>query len=921
MPQPALIGREFELGVLAERLEAVRRARGSTLILRGDPGLGKTALADATAAAASADCMVLRVAGIEADVALPFAGLRRLLAPAMDLVASLPDAQQRALGTALETEPPTAHDRFAVPAALLGLLREAAATAPVAVIVDDLQWIDDASREAILFAARRVAGLRVAFLCTTRAARGDAETARLEQHTLAPLRDASARELLQRTAPWLRAAVAGELLGHAAGNPLALLELPQALTRDQREGRAPLDITVRQGAHLGGAFTRQLSALPGDTVRALAVAAALDRGPLAWLLAAMAELDLPEAALAPAERAGVLVHTGDDVGLRHALLRTAAYHLADETQRAAAHRALAATTDDPRRRAWHLAAAATRADDAAAGALDEAARRSRAVGGHAEAAAASLRAAQLSADPADRAGRELDAARDFAVVGRVEQALALLDAAEGRIGPGRRGELTFVAGSVRARCGDPLGALRMLTAEAERQLAAGDGTTATTLMLEAVVAQTMNGDEELQRRTIAVLSRVAAGAQGPVRTLADLTVAQDRLVDGDERGGRVALDAARGRLRDADPLRVTEPLALTVQCLIWADDHAAAEDELTPLLNAIDRASALGRRPYPLSLRATLQLRRGDTAAARQDAEQAVALARDTGQETMLSYVLTVLARAAALQGDVDTGRAAAAEALDIATRRGAGGLAAHGHAALGFAELAAGRPAWAVSALERSAVLAARAGFRHPAVTASAADLVEALLLEGRRDEAAGRACGLAQAAASSGNRWAAAASARCEVLLNGDDARVDALTAVANERAAVLEQPFEQGRTALAVGFRLRTAGRRADARAPLQQALDAFVRIGAVPWARRTRQLQRAVGERPAPSSLSTLDPEAQRIVLLVTRGLTNPEVGAALHVSRKTVERRLTAIYAQLGVRSRTELAAIGRRDAAGDAERH
>lgn len=911
MTSTPVIGREFELGVIAERLTAVRAGRGSALVLRSDPGMGKTVLADAAAAQAEA-CTVLRVTGTEGDAPLPYAALDTLVAPLLALRDRLPEGQQHALGAALALDPPAPHDRYAVPAALAGLLREGAGRAPVVMIVDDLHWVDDASRDAILFAARRTRGLRVAVLCTTRTAPGDAETARLDHHTLAPLRDAAARELLEHGAPDLTPAVTADLLRVAGGNPLALLELPRLLTAEQRAGRAPLDIARRPGRELEAAFAQEFAGLGEAPRRALTVAAAMDHGPLSWLLAALRELGLDDDALGPAERAGALRlggPGGEDVAFRHALLRTVAYATSPDAERRAAHAALARTATDSRRRAWHLAAAASRADDDAASALDEAARSARAVGGHAEAAAAFVRAAELSARPQDRAARELEAATDLASLGRAGEALALLDAAAGRIPPDKQAAMTRLTGNLRTRRGDPHGAHRLLSAEAERHLAAGDATAATGLLLEAVVAQTMTGDRDLQRHTMAALARAAAQADGPLVTLAELTHAQDLVVTGEERRGAEQLRALLPALDGIDRVGASEAVALTVQCLIWADEDAAAAPVLERLIDELTHAGALGRLVYPLGLRATLALRRGQVATALRAAVEAVDLARDTGQETMLSFLLTVLVRVEAVHGLLDDARTHAEEALAIAAEHGVDGHAAHANAALGLAELIGDRPAWAVPALERSATLAARAGFTHPAMVPYGGDLVEALLAEGRREEAQARAAALSAGAARTGNRWIHALSARAELLLEPQERRIDERAASARAAIADLDLPLERARTELAVAVRLREARRRADAREPLRAAHDVFASHGAVAWARRTQELQHQVGEHLAPGTIAALGEEEQQIALLIGRGLTNPEIGEHLHMSRKTVERRLTTIYGKLGVRSRTELAAL------------
>ncbi|HEU4657757.1 MAG TPA: AAA family ATPase [Capillimicrobium sp.] len=900
-----LVGRDPELAALRERIEATGAGRGFAVVVEGEPGIGKTALLDAVAAAAPPGHRVLRASAAEPERSLPFSALAALVEPLVEARAALPAAQAHALTAALEVGPAGAPDRFAVVAALVGLLRAGASGGPLVAIVDDLHWIDDASREAIVFAARRAGDLGVGFVL---AARPAAAPPGVERLTLDPLPDGSARALLRRADATLPASVAGDVVAAAGGNPLALLTLPALMTEEQRAGRAPIDLALEPGGRLDAAFTRQLLALPGASRQALAVAAAMERGPAAWLLAALEELGLEEDALADAEALGALRLDAGELTFRHAVLRAAAYQAADAEERRAAHRALAATTDDARRRAWHLAAAVQHGGEAVAAALEAAARAARAVGGHAEAAAAFARAGALSPDAAAGARREVEAARDLAVVGRAHQALALLEGAEERVGPDERAGVARLLGSLRLRGGDPAGAHATLGAEAARRMAADDPGTATELLLEAVVALTMTGDDAERAATLARLDRAARRAGGDIRVAAAATVAQDLVARGREAEGRLRLEALSPELEHLDPVAYTEPIALTAQAWLWIGDHARAQQLIDPVLARVEEAGAIGRLPYPLSVRAQLELRRGRWSAALRQADEAARLAVDLGQSTMASFILTVLARAEAGRGDVDAARRHVAEAADHAERGGARGHLLYADAALGFVELAAGRPGEAIAPLERAAAAADAAGYRHPGLTMSAGDLVEALLAKGLRDDADARTAGLVTRAATTGSAWGQAVAARCQLLLD-DDAAIDEHAARARRCHEALDMPFERARTELAIGDRLRRARRRADARAPLQRAVAMFGQLGALPWQRRALELLEAAGEPARQSSLAGLTDEERRVAVLVSRGLSNLEIAEALFVSRKTIERRLTVIFSKLGVRTRTALARL------------
>jgi ATP/maltotriose-dependent transcriptional regulator MalT len=400
------------------------------------------------------------------------------------------------------------------------------------------------------------------------------------------------------------------------------------------------------------------------------------------------------------------------------------------------------------------------------------------------------------------------------------------------------------------------------------------------------------------------LEEAGARAGGPIELLAQLTAAQHLVAGGDVAAGRERLDAVLPQLTALDPVAFAEPLALTAQCLLWLWDVPGAIRIAEPLVERLEQASALGRLPYPLAVRAQAALSSGRLGAARADADAAVRLARETGQETMLSFILPIRARVAALTGEAAAAREDVAEALVFCDRGGAHAHAAYAHAALGAIELAAGDPEAAVAPLERAEALAAVAGLHNPALTASAINLVEALADAGRGDEARRPAERLWNADGA----WARAAAARAAVWI-GEDRGADGLAAAARDTAWRLGAPLEQARAELAIGARAARARRYGAARASLLTARDAFAELGASAWTARAAERLTAIGETDGVRSLADLSDEEQRLAMLVSRGLTTDELAGVLHVGPKTVERRLGALFRALGVSSRPALARL------------
>ncbi len=902
-------GRDRERDQLAELIAAAREGRSFAVLVEGLAGIGKSTLLDEAAAAADGT-MVLRTQGYQAEADIPFAGLVELLAPLLHLRERLPDGPAHALGVALALEEPAAHDRFAVPVAVLGLLGLAAEERPVIVVVDDAHWLDEASLEAILFAAHRLDAEGIGVILAARDADGrPVDRAGLTVLELGPLDDAAALAVLAEDEA-LAASVATEIAAISAGNPLALRELPRSLTAQQRQGYVAIPAPLWSGHGVQAAFERELAALPDASQRALCLASALAAGEEASFDAAAAQLGLDRDALDPALDAGAVRREDGRIAFRHPLLRAAAYHARPSGDRRAAHAAIAATTPDRLRSAWHRASAATGPDEEVAAALDAAADDARRRGAHGEAARASTRASELSPQAQAGARRALVAARDFAVAGHGERALELTRAAAGD--EATRGEAELVRAHVLLRGGQSAQALELLEALAAAAARAGDRVGAARMLVEASLAHMLSGDLPRLLSTAERAQAKAAGHAPELELLAVLICGEALVALGRSADGEALLRAAEPLLHGADPLsEVAEVIGMGALSLVWLERFDRAEAVLGRLVDAGRAAGAAGRLGHPLSVRATLHWRRGRWAAAYADAAEAVALARDTQQLGTLSVALPPLVRCEAALGRLDEARAHGREALALADAAGVEATAMHALAALGFLELTVGRPDEALAWLARADRIGREQGHGEPSMGFFAADHVEALARAGELEAARAALDVLVGQAQATGGGWANAAAERCRLLLADDD-EVETHAARALAWHEPVDLPFERARTELALGQRLRRARRRADARTPLAAALSAFERLGAEPWAAVARAELRATGvasAQPTPAPVEELTPHELQVALLVGQGMTNREAGAALFVSPKTIEHHLSAIYRKLGLRSRTQLAAL------------
>jgi DNA-binding CsgD family transcriptional regulator len=907
-----LHGRDDELRRIRALVDAALAGRSEALVLTGEPGIGKTALLDAAEEHSRGRLQVLRTRGYESERDLPFAGLYALLSPRLDLRERIPPVQARALGTALAVEPPAPHDPFAVPAAVLSMLGAIAEEGPLLAIVDDLHWLDEASQRAVVFAARRLGEEGIGVLL---AARPEEELmpalAGLPRLDVGRLDDDAARAVLRDAADGhLADQVAEDLVRASGGNPLALHELPAALTAEQRAGLEPPTLRLPQGSAVERAFRRRFDGLGEDVHRALTLVAALESGPVPVALGALERLGLGLAELEAAEEAGMLRIVRGTVGFRHSLLRSLAYHASMSTARIAAHRALADVAEDAAARAWHLSAAALGPDAHAAAALDLAAQDARLRGAPTEAAAASSRAAELSAAPADGVRRYTEAATDLAMAGRAEEALRAIDRATAlEPDPAQEQLLRMLRGRVDIRRGALVEGRQALVEQAE-QLVADNPLGAALLFLDAGVADITMGSTPGIIQAGARAEQLAAGRNRDLELTGVLLQAAGLVPVGRAAEAIPLLDRAAPILLEADPLIApAEVFAFGAQVAMWLERYDLAEQVLDRHIALTRAASAVGRLPFALAVKTHLDFRLGRWTQAVAHADEAVALARQTGQLPQVAFNLAALSLVQAGRGDAQSALACAREASAITDQLGPGPLQIYSAASLGFAAMAADEYGTALDHMRSAAAAVEGLGGREPAMMQFDPDYVELLARAGDREGALGRLRWLEEAAEQVGSAWARGVAARVRGQL-APDAEAPKHFEEALRWHARDRQPFVTARTRLAYGQRLRRAGERTASREQLTAAGEAFERLGATRWAERAQEELRASGQtlrrRSAPDA-EELTPSELQVALRVAEGLTNREVAAAIFLSPKTVEHHLSAIYRKLGIRSRTELA--------------
>ena len=895
-------------------IEAARDGRSAALLVHGEAGMGKTTLLR-DAADAARGLRAVRARGIESESHLPFAALSELLAPLLDLRGEIPPVQAQALGGALALEAAPVTDRFAVAAGVLSLLGAAAERQPVLAIADDLQWLDEASREALLFAARRLDAEGVVMLFGLRDGEGlDAAALGLEALRLDGLDEASARAMLAAEANGFAPAVIEQLVATSGGNPLALREIPRGLTADQRAGRDLALAPLRPGETLERAFRRRVEALPEATRAALLVAACAETVRADVIAGALANAELPPDALEPAEAAGLLALRGREVEFDHPLVRAAVYHGGSPSERRDAHSALAAAFPErSAERAWHLAAACAMPDAGVARMLMDAAGDARGRAAFAAAARGFARAGELHTDDDERARALLEAAGAATIAGALPRAFELAEqGARLAADPLLQADLRAMAARTQMRLGDPLRAGQALVREAER-IEGLDRVRAGGFLLESAVTHMIDGTLRAMAATAQRVHAVTAGEAPGLDFLATLLTAEALLALGETAEGDALLEACEPVLLGDEPvLGPPEVLGMAAHSSLWSERFDRAEAIFERLIGSLRDVGAAGALVYPLAARSHLDFRLGRWPAALAGADEAVRLGRETRQESLLAHALGALAEVEAGLGRADAAREHAAESVALCQAQGAPATAIYGAQARALLELGLGNLEAA-----REHGLAAERAFGEtegdePGVARYAPDLIEALWRVGDHDEVPARLDDLARQAEKPLHTWTQAVVERLRGLM-APDAEVDAHFARALELHGRTRQPFETARTQLLHGERLRRAKRRADARTPLGAALEAFERLGAEPWAERARAELRATGgpTGSAAPAIATDELTAQelQIALQVAQGRTNREVAAALFLSAKTIEYHLGSIFRKLGIRRRGELAGV------------
>ncbi|MEV4318188.1 AAA family ATPase [Actinocrispum sp. NPDC049592] len=904
-----LRGRRGECAALDRLLTDTRSGRSQVLVLRGEAGIGKSALVDYLVGTATG-CQIARTGGVESEMELAFAGVHQLCAPVMGYLDRLPAPQRDALAVAFGMSTGSAPDRFLVGLAVLNLLAEGTEDGPLVCVVDDAQWLDRVSAQTLAFVARRLLAERVALVFAVRESAlgpGDDQLAGLPELVVHGLRDADARALVDSAVLGrVDERVKDRIVAEARGNPLALLELPRGLTGTELAGGFARPDVRPLASQIEESFLRRIASLPAAAQRLLLVAAAEPVGDVPLLRQAAALLGIGTQAEAAAETAG-LIEFDALVRFRHPLVRSAAYRAADPADRRDVHRALAEATDpgsDPDRRAWHRAHAAVEPDEAVASELERSADRAQARGGVAAAAAFLTRAAGLTPDPATRATRAVAAAQATFEAGAYDTALELLAAAEmATLDELQRGRLARLRAQIvfaRRRGGDAV----PLLLDAAGRLAGQDDGQAREAYLEAlgsaIFAGRLLGAGGV--RQVAEAARAALRApQPPSPADALLDGLAARYAEGYVEGAALLKQALslfrRDAGRDNDDIMRWLWLAWPVAADMW-DDETWYELS-THAVHAARETGALNFLPLALTYRAAVHVHAGEFDLASTLVEESDAITKATGNSP-LAYASLLLV---AWRGE-DARAVDEIEAMYLwATTWGEGRAIGSGNYLIALLHNSRGQYQAALASAQRACEHDDLAGFGFSLV-----ELIEA----GARGDAPQQAAAalelLEQQATASGTDWARGVLARSRALLSQGQA-ADLLYREAIERLARSRVAVYLARTHLVYGEWLRRENRRLEAREQLRTAYEMLNRFGATAFADRARRELLATGEsvrQRAVEVREVLTAQEAQIARLAGDGRTNAEIGAELFVSARTVEWHLRKVFTKLEVNSRKEL---------------
>jgi DNA-binding CsgD family transcriptional regulator len=903
-----LRGRARELGVLKDLLDAVRRGQSQTLVILGEPGIGKSALLNHLVDAAQ-DFTVVRAGGSESERGLPFAALQQLIAPLLEYLPQLPEPQREALSVAVGLTTGRSPECFLVSLGVLGLFSEASAEHPLLCVLDNGQWLDHASAQALGFVARRLFAEPVAMVFA--AAEPTADLADLAELHVTGLRDDDARAVLDSALSGpLDPHVADRIIAETRGNPLALLELPKTMTPAELAGGFGVPGSVGVATRIEESFCRRFDALPQQTRELAVVAAAESTGDASLVWRAAELLGIAHDAVIPAATAGLLDIT-TRVNFRHPLARSAAYRGASPAGRQTAHQALAQVIDaelDPARRAWHRAFGSAGPDEEIAAELEKSAALAQARGGLAAAAAFLEKSVELTLDVAQRGRRAVAAADAKQEAGDPEAASVLLGIAQAApLDDLDRARVDLV----RARGAFATNRRRdapALLLQAARRLGPLDAKLARQTILDAFIAALFAGRLAGE---VGLVQVAEAARQAPHR--ASEPTVLDFLVDGLGMlitEGHLAAAASLKRILETFRSVACDSLSTQVRWL-WLASRVAMEMwddatlyELSGLqIELARRVGALNVLPIALRSCFVVELAAGRLEAATTLADEMESLTQIISGEPQ-GYGEVVLAAWRGHNDDVRTRVDASRADLE---KRGEGvGLTVIDWA-LAVMHNGIGRYADAADAADRACTHPEEVGLSMWSVP----ELIEATVRNGESDRAAAALDRLTTAASISGTDWALGLAARSRALLSEDSA-ADPLYLEAISRLGRTRAKVDLARAHLVYGEWLRRQKRRLDAREHLRIAHEMFATNGLDGFAERCARELRATGGTPTPTAehpSPELTPQEGQIARMARDGLSNADIGGRLFISPRTVEYHLRKVYGKLGISSRGALSRV------------
>jgi DNA-binding CsgD family transcriptional regulator len=897
-----LLGRVEEQHVLTSLLDDVA-TRGQALVLRGEPGIGKSRLlSEAAQAARGRGMTVLSTAGVQSEAHLPFAGLHQLLRPVRGHAAGLSSVQRAALDAAFGLTDEAAPEQFRIAMAALDLVSDVAGNAPVLVVVEDAHWLDRPTADVLAFVARRIESDPVVLLVATRDGYASVlGEAGLPEHRLGGLDDATAAELLDASEPELPPGVRMRILHEAAGNPLALLELPAAAGERDDEQRLWGGLPLSE--RLERAFADRVADLPEPTRLLLLVAALNDDESLDEILHAggvLAGEVLDLDAVAPAAEAGIIELDLHALRFRHPLVRSAVAQSAGVADRRRAHRALASVLDaEPDRRAWHRAALLTGEHEDVALELEEAGARARRRGALAVAVTALRRAAELG-ELGSRSRRLLTAAGLAVELGRPDVVEPLLrEVKQLRLEELERARIVWVEETAFTRPLGDIGRFTSLVDAAERAGAAGDHDLHVDLLwLVASRAWWVDPGPEARQILIDASRQVGDAHAADPRVFAIHAYA-DPLGHAAGVLARLKRAASEERL-DADAARFYGPAALVVGAFDLGNDFLAAA------VDGLRMQGRLGHLPRLLILYASMAARLGDWDVAITTGEEAGRLAEELGEAQWVAAADTAISLVAAMRGDARKAEELAARAEMIAEPAGANITVAFAQFGKVLAGLASGRYEDAYRYAERLFDPADSA--YHPVISSwLIADLAEAARHAGQVDAARARVSEIAARVGERPGTWVALVLAHARALVAEPSEAGERFDEALSSDLA--RWPYQQARIQLAYGQWLRRQRRVAESRVVLRAARDRFDALGCVPWGDQARRELRASGERSrrrVPEARDQLTAQELQIAQLAAKGLSNREIGQRLYLSHRTISTHLYRAFPKLGITSRAEL---------------